>query len=251
MAIFERYIGVDYSGAGLPTSRRSGLRVFLGTPATVPAQVRPNAQGWNWTRRELAAWLDVELRRTIPTIVGIDHGFSFPATYWSQHKLVTWDDFLDDFVHHWPTADRDVESLRAGNPRSGQASDLRLCEQWTAAAKSVFLFDVQGAVAMSTHAGLPWLRALRRAQIGVHFWPFDGWAVPSGATVVAEIYPSLFRRRFPRMPGDGPDEHDARSICAWLRERDQSGFLTSYFEPRLSGADRQAALLEGWILGVM
>ena len=28
-------------------------------------------------------------------------------------------------------------------------------------AKSVFHFDVQGSVAKSTHAGLPWIKALR------------------------------------------------------------------------------------------
>jgi hypothetical protein len=42
-------------------------------------------------------------------------------------------------------------------------------------AKSVFHFDVQGSVAKSTHAGIPWLRYIRQhAKAPVHFWPFDG-----------------------------------------------------------------------------
>lgn len=43
----------------------------------------------------------------------------------------------------------------------------------------MFHFDVQGAVAKSSHAGIPWLRYPYR-QLGgrVHFWPFDDWAAP-------------------------------------------------------------------------
>jgi hypothetical protein len=38
---------------------------------------------------------------------------------------------------------------------------------------------VQGAVAKSTHAGIPWLRFIRqRLGARVHFWPFDGWDIP-------------------------------------------------------------------------
>jgi len=53
-------------------------------------------------------------------------------------------------------------SIRHGNmgdgrKRMGETTWLRLTEQWTATAKSVFLFDVQGSVAKSTFAGLPWL----------------------------------------------------------------------------------------------
>ncbi|MFY9830709.1 MAG: hypothetical protein WAK69_19305, partial [Rhodoplanes sp.] len=50
----------------------------------------------------------------------------------------------------------------------------RLTEECTGRAKSVFQFDVQGSVAKSTHAGIPWLRCIRQ-QFGsrVHFWPRD------------------------------------------------------------------------------
>jgi hypothetical protein len=54
----------------------------------------------------------------------------------------------------------------------------RLTEERSGSAKSVFHFDVQGSVAKSTHAGIPWLRFIRQ-PLGkrVHFWPFDGWDV--------------------------------------------------------------------------
>ena len=49
-------------------------------------------------------------------------------------------------------------------------------------AKSVFHFDVQGSVAKSTRAGIPWLRFIRqRLGARIHFWPFDGWMfLPAG-----------------------------------------------------------------------
>ena len=171
-----------------------------------------------------------------------------------RYGISNWDVFLTDFVRHWPTADphTHVESVREGNRRTGDASELRMCERWTATAKSVFQFDVQGSVAKSTHAGLPWLLWLRerpRDRMSVHFWPFDGFQVPEGYSVIAEVYPSLYRRRFPRN-GRSADQHDAWSVAAWLQESDRRGALGHYFAPPLTLPERRQGLLEGWILGV-
>jgi hypothetical protein len=114
---------------------------------------------------------------------------------------------LVDFRRHWPTDEPGtyidfIRDGRAGDGlnRMGDSSWLRLTERWTATAKSVFLFDVQGAVAKSTHACLPWLLYLRKqCKQPLHFWPFDGWEVPHGKSVVAEVYPSLWTKRFPGM----------------------------------------------------
>lgn len=93
--------------------------------------------------------------------------------------------------------------------RVGSTAEFRLCEQWTSSAKSVFQFDMQGSVAKSTHSGIPWLRFLReRMGDRLFFWPFDGWRPPDGVSVIAEVYPSVFRNRYPKN-GRTPDEHDA------------------------------------------
>jgi hypothetical protein len=60
-------------------------------------------------------------------------------------------------------------------------------ELWDRTAKSVFHFDVQGAVAKSTRAGIRWLCYVRRANAPVHFWPFEGWSVPPNRFEVAEV----------------------------------------------------------------
>lgn len=123
-----------------------------------------------WTRRGLAEWLCEELAADTPTIVGIDHGFSFPIEYFDRHGLPRdWPNFLLDFQKHWPTHEPHtyIDFIRhgqfgQGSKRMGENTWLRLTERWTATAKSVFLFDVQGSVAKSTFAGLPWLLYLRR-----------------------------------------------------------------------------------------
>jgi hypothetical protein len=255
MPAFDRYIGIDYSGRDEPTSRIESLRVFLAELGSSPSEVRPppgpKGQNRHWSRSELAEWIEARLAETGATIVGVDHAFSFPKSYMARHGLSTWDEFLRDFRQKWPTHQQSVESLRTGNERTGCREEFRLTECWTSSAKSVFLFDVNGSVAKSSHAGIPWLMYLReRLNSNVFFWPFDGFEVPEGRSVVAEVYPSIFRKRYTRAAEHTGDQHDAFAITSWLCERDQHGFLSKYFCPWLTDDERELASLEGWILGV-
>lgn len=266
MSDFDSFIGIDYSGAEVPTSRLKGLQVYAAAPGGLPRQVptpaiaTARAAGVTgsvpryWTRNEIAQWLIERVERGETLIAGIDHGFSFPDSYFRSYSLTDWPQFLHDFCLHWP-ADGDavtVESLRPHNPRSGTPKEfgLRLCERWTSSAKSVFQFDVQGSVAKSTHAGIPWLRHIR-AAVGdrVHFWPFDGWLPPAGKSVIAEVYPSIFRNRYPK-ENRTPDEQDAYVVARWLAEMAGRGELGRYWSPPLTGEERAVAEREGWILGV-
>ena len=165
MVAFARYIGIDYSGARTPRSSLSGLRVYMAERHGLPIEVLPPPSPRRyWTRHGVADWLVERLGEAMPTLVGIDHGFSFPKAYFDRYQLkLGWPGFLDDFQWHWPT-DGDqvsVELVREGAEgngaeRQGSPRSRRLTEQRAGGAKSVFLFDVQGSVAKSTHAGLPW-----------------------------------------------------------------------------------------------
>jgi hypothetical protein len=240
------------------TSSLRGLRVYVADRRSEPVeQLPPPSPRKYWTRRGIAEWLAGTLREGGPAIAGIDHGFSFPLAYFEKHGLAhDWPAFLDDFQRHWPTDEDNtyVEFIRDGMcgngaARGGDARRRRLTDV-RARAKSFFQFDVQGSVAKSTHAGLPWLRYLRRELgPGVHFWPFDGWDPPAGCSVIAEAYPALWSRGFERQ-GRDDHQHDAYSVAAWLRAADADGTLGAYFAPTLMPSHRAIARIEGWILGV-
>jgi len=79
MPQFKRYIGIDYSGAETPTSSLFGLRVYEADYEREPIEVAPPPSPRKyWTRRGIAEWLREQLLTSEPTIVGIDHAFSFP-----------------------------------------------------------------------------------------------------------------------------------------------------------------------------
>jgi hypothetical protein len=260
MTKFRRYIGIDYSGAQTPESSLPGLRVYSAEGSNPPVETPPQPKTAKryWTRHGIAEWLCCGMSEENPTLVGIDHGFSFPLMYFEKYGLPhDWRKFLDDFQQHWPTDQNIyVDFVREGDcgdggNRCGDPSWLRLTERWTATAKSVFLFDVQGSVAKSTFAGLPWLRYLRNnCKHQIHFWPFDGWEIPDGMSVIAEVYPSLWMRRY-KNGGRNADCHAAYAASSWLQRADLDGSLAMFLQPPLTPKERELAAIEGWILGVV
>jgi hypothetical protein len=259
MPLFERYIGIEYSGAKTPESSLFGLRIYVADSTNPPHAVEPPpSTRTHWTRRGAAEWLCKELAKDIPAIVGIAHAFSFPVEYFEKFSLpLDWPKFLDDFQKHWPTDDSstDVDSVRygscgQGSQRMGDVRWLRLTERCTVNTKSVFHFDVQDSVAKATHAGLPWQRYLRHeCKRSIHFWPFDGWNVPYGSSVVAEVYPSLWTRRFASGSRNG-NSQAAFAVAAWLHRVDVNRSLPHFLNPPLEPEERRIAAIEGWILGM-
>jgi len=190
-------------------------------PTEVPP---PSGSKKYWTRRGIAEWLVQHLGEGEPTLVGIDHGFSFPLKYFERHALPRdWSVFLNDFHRHWPTDDENtyvefIRDVRAGNgaARAGDAKWRRVTEVRAGAAKSVFQFDVPGSVAKSTHAGLPWLRYIRQRLPGrVFFWTFDGWTPPAGRSVIAGS-PRATARPTSTTPGPLPSGCAERTSMAVL-----------------------------------
>lgn len=248
MPRFHTHIGIDYSGAATPETRLPGIRISTARSGAVSPP-----GGTHWSRRAAAEWLSGVLEKTGPAIVGIDHGFSFPLAWFDAHGVEkNWGAFLREFCRACP-ANR--PGSRVDDFRN-QAKILRGSARWRrraearCGAKSVFHFGVPGSVAKSTHAGIPWLDFLRRELGGkIHFWPFDGFCVPEGKHVVAEVYPSLWRHGA-APPGESPDAHDAWTVARALCEADASGAIGSMLQPELPEGDLPAAQVEGWILGV-
>ena len=135
---FARYIGIDYSGAETPNSSLKGLRVYLADRSLAPEEVPPPPSPRRyWTRRGIAQWLVARLAEDVPTLVGIDHGFSFPLRYFEVHHLAPdWPTFLEDFQRYWPTDEDNlyVDFVRdglhgKGADRAGNARWRRLTKE--------------------------------------------------------------------------------------------------------------------------
>ena len=257
---FLRTIGIDYSGADTPIRRTQKLQVYSAYGNNRPERVPihpPRRGALHWHRRGIAEWLVDELANSdIPTIVGIDHAFSFPIDYFHQYPgllQLSWGDFLDDFQAHWPTDGDDqrvrqileihqnrMAGMEAGEHRLGEAGWRRLTDGFAPAAASVFNFNaIQNNVAYSTHAGIPWLRHIRRQlrklEARVWFWPFDGWNVPEGHSAIVEVYPRLWNNLYDEATtGMSVDHRHAYSVARWLSEQDQNGLLVQYFNPELT-----------------
>ena len=166
----EQYIGIDYSGAQTPSSSLSGLPFTSPNASTlhgkfrhhrVPASIGRAEESPNgWSRGSPKNYRRSSASTTV---------FHSRFQYFEKHGLLLdWSSFLDDFQQHWPT-DEDiyVDFVRDGSSgngaaRSGNSRWRRVTELRARTAKSVFQFDVQGAVAKSTHAGIPWLRYIRQ-----------------------------------------------------------------------------------------
>ena len=116
MPVFSRYIGIDYSGAQTPTASLKALRVYLAEGDTPPVEVFPPPSPRKyWTRKGIANWLVERLSEGTSTLVGIDHGFSFPLRYFETHHL------LPD----WPTCPNS-DSTERGEEARGPTNCDRL-----------------------------------------------------------------------------------------------------------------------------
>jgi hypothetical protein len=71
-----------YSGAKTPTFSLKGLRVHEAACATTSQEIAaPPGPRRYWTRRDIAGLIFARLAAGPRTLVGLDHGFSFPLQY--------------------------------------------------------------------------------------------------------------------------------------------------------------------------
>lgn len=250
--LFDAWIGVDFSGAGAPNRPAEGLRVFRGAPGAPIIEVAGPLPGGLWSREALALWLLEEIQKDQPLLIGLDHAFGFPQQWCLEHGASDWPQVLELAETLWPARQHSLSQLLKSRPLPAVEKGYRLCDRWSHTAKSVF-HTGSGGVAHSTLAGLPWLRFLRNHARGkLHFWPFDGWQPQAGHSVIAEVYPSLWRRRFcPQHPGFNEHQADAWRVAAWMQWADEGGTLSAFWRPPLRPEEAAQARLEGWILGVM
>ncbi|WP_458119653.1 hypothetical protein [Paenibacillus sp. Z6-24] len=275
MPLFQKYIGIDYSGAERPDSRIRGLAVAEADEAgsyrllypppdrtSRSINILPAKAGW-WSRRSLYIWLrDQLLNSSERMIIGIDAGLSYPITQLDRLQLADWDQFLQWSNRTWKTTRLTMKDSKQQADYIN-STDKRLVErEFIPSTKSVTDLDrvsgMQGAVSYSTHTILPWIGRLRRYQkhgMKVHFWPYDGLDISADHHVIVEGYPSLYRRRIEE---DGwsaaisEHERDACCIARWMQQRDQSHTLEPYLKLATLSADEHRLIRrEGWVLGCL
>jgi hypothetical protein len=107
--MFDLHIGIDYSGRATPLTRTSALQVYAAgnddqEPVCIRAPAASPTKNRHWCRQEIAEWLIEQALGENTFIAGIDHGFSFPLSYFQRFQLVSWSAFPRRFLR--PLADR-------------------------------------------------------------------------------------------------------------------------------------------------
>jgi hypothetical protein len=270
---FDAFLFADYSGAASESVQRRSIALWrlegTGRPRKVPGP---------FTRRQLRETLfDLLARATREDrriLFGIDHQWSWPRDLWRVCGLGRrpWRQALASLVggegtrpplgppHVFPAAfnrwaGRSIFHCRVrrlarsyGLPTASDWSgeSVRVTERVMPGAKPATRLGGTGAVAGQTLVGLGELHRLladaEAAGIPVRAWPMDDLADDGRHHVGVEIYPSFCRP--PRVPKS--DDADARWACRWSARAD----LARALDLRQASAPvRQAARLEGWILG--
>lgn len=198
---FDRYVGIDWSGAAQPGY--PGVAVAVCAPGrAAPVLVPPPAR--TWTRGAVLDWLRAEIARPQRLLVGFDFAFALPGDGRPASEL--WAE-----VEARCAGDADLLGSRfaVGDPRFWTAGPRPA--DWNAqprrtetACRDAGLgnpqtpFQLIGAkqVGKGALAGMRLLHALEReARERIAIWPFDPAAGRDPRSVACEIYPRLFIRR--------------------------------------------------------
>jgi|GEM_PF-2930465 len=282
-ARFERYVGLDWSGA---KDSRPPIRVCTATLDSPPKpEDPPTKRAKNWSPDEVKSWLLHALTPDAPrTICGFDFGFGYPigseVAVFHSHS---WRDLLtgvrerlkssgaakalaSDLNDEFCKANgcqgpffNQSEAPSAHPYRAGGFGYYRLTELFIPEAKSQWYVGPGAQVGQSTITGLSMLACLleQRDELGLEFvvWPHESQRLPSNGHVLVETYPSLMGRK-----RKAKNQHaaDAKAISAWLKRTDESGELTRYLDlPEVVGKQgldfeqvRHRVGWEGWIIGV-
>ena len=217
---FERFVGIDWSGAKECSNR--GIQVaefFRGT--SHPKLVAPIANSY-WTRSAVLKYIRSLDDR--PTLIGLDFAFSVP---WPEEAgpLRVPDQKLRNVHDLWERVERICEGesndLFAGpvwlshhspfrpfiyHYHSKHKGDLycrerlRITEKM-APRRPISIYHMAGAqVGQGSFAGMRLLHALCEGDVDVAVWPFH--RVDDARVTIVEVYPSLFysqaRQRRPR-----------------------------------------------------
>ena len=274
---FDCVIVVDWSGGNDtgPRPRKDAIwacRACQGE-ADAPVYLRNRQAAFDW----LCTTIEAEREQGRRVLAGFDFPFGYPDGFGSAltgrtDPLALWDWFgthLEDTPRlnnrfdlagrinarfpgtgpFWFNAlGRDVPGLpRLGRERGGHGlAERRLVETLAPGAFTCWQMGGAGAVGSQAMTGLAMLSRLRAALAGqVAVWPFQ---TPDAPVVLVEVWPSLVDDavRALQRTDEVRDAAQVRVLADALGRMAQTGTL----QDALSAPLPDAALREGWILGV-
>ena len=283
-SLFERYIGIDWSGASTDDARVD-VRVAMvtdGGPRIVPP---PYPRARAWTRNECVRRLCEELKGDQPrTLVAIDMPFGLP---WGADQALFgvegWHNLVTEMARRYgeaspPNVARETAiSINEDHPEAPPyrfdegrndrrfylqhgVAYWRLVEDVVPQAISAWYVGSGASVGLQTISGMAamsrLLLARDRGEIAFTAWPHEGLALPTAGHVIAECYPALSPRHAKLAETYDRHERDALAVSTWFAALDQDGRLAPMFAPpelpfgrvvNLSFADQ--IQFEGWMLG--
>ncbi len=287
--LFDRYLAMDYSGAGEDRSPQKGIAAWHCTAArsTVTARLRPGQVFSRETLTEaLLEEIDRATERGARLLFGFDFQFSWPEWMWREARLAgpNWRTALKQLAKGAdgrPPLDIPRRFCRAFNEYAGRdvfvcaiksravqyglkhrstteinRPEYRLAEKRLRSSgfdpKPAWAVGGQGPgmVGGQTVCGLRQIAALLdRPDIG--WWPFDGLDASAAAYAGRHVGVEVYPAMFVPDFISKSDDNDARCTCAALGNADRLGWLVEWMNlGALSANNRLTVLKEGWILGV-
>ncbi len=145
--------------------------------------------------------------------------------------------------------------------REGVLAERRFIDrrEYMPGAQPCWKLFYNGCVGSQALTGIPVVRALRddpRWSEVARVWPFEtGLRVPEDARVVfAEVYPSLWKKRWEHSEERPKDKVQVRGVAGLLADLDHAGDLAVRFagDPSMKAEERrQVETEEAWTLGVL
>ena len=210
-APFNRFIGVDWSGARGP--RLPGLQVAVAQSGRSAPRLVSCPDGKHWTRATFVAWFVESMQIPDRVLVGFDFAFSFPRNdrekffpgvsngpenaneLWQCVERICRKSegfYAAPFVENWPYA----AHFQGGDryERRQRLTDKRCLQAGLGLPESIFRLVGPAQVAKGSLAGMRVLHHLRQSVAHLSIWPFDAKPRKMTDVVAVEMYPGAFVR---------------------------------------------------------
>ena len=286
--MFQRYVSIDWSGAGTDEKRVNVCVVEafkqqsrIVSPPNVQAGVK------RWSRKEVVCYLNDILQPKAPrAMVAMDFGFGLP--WGADHAIFKchgWRAMLDvlaKLYNYHGTARATAEAINSDNRFNGHGpyrfnnnrtdyrfyldhggGYYRIAEMAVPQAISQWYLGSGGTVGFHTITGLASLAVLlsRRDAGELYFdvWPQEVLEPRADRHVLVESYPAISPKLDDKHYDPCADDHqrDAWRVLAWLLRADKTGTISTAFtipETRFGRIQSVSFLdqvqFEGWIIGI-